>query len=38
MGQEQIDVLIAGYLSRDAALEDYEAVLRPERLFRAQPW
>ena len=27
MGQEQIDVLIAGYLSRDAALEDYEAVL-----------
>ncbi len=27
MGQERTDVLIGGYLSRDAAMEDYESVL-----------
>ncbi len=27
LGQERTDVLIGGYLSRDAAMEDYESVL-----------
>jgi len=27
LGREQTDVLIAGYLSRDAAMDDYESVL-----------